>query len=126
MNLNKRGFLLFEILVSLAIVSGVLLLVMRSFVASQRVLQKGTELFTVSLLLQNRMQELEIQGGAGEGIQTGVFEAHEKFKWTLKSAPLENSALKTVTLEVLRKNGKADTRYVLSTYLEGGSYAPVS
>lgn len=120
MRKNKKGFLLFEVLLSLVILAGGLLLVMQSFLASKRVLERAGELWTATLFLEKKMWDFEVREDLGEGLQSGVFGGGGKFAWDFKSARPGASRLKQVTLAVFRKDGRTKTRYSVSTYLESG------
>ena len=58
----SKGFLLFEVIISIAIITSGLLVVMASYSASKRAIESSQELFEASLLLEEKIFEFEERG----------------------------------------------------------------
>ena len=117
--MNKlKGFLLFEVMVSIVIITAGLLFIMRSFSSSKNSIQRSTEVFKTSLLLEEKMWEFEEKGEIEEGVNEGDFVENEKYAWRISANTIEDSELNLVILEVFQKKDPQNTKYSISTYLE--------
>ena len=128
---NKKGFLLLEIIVSIAIITGSLVFVTRVYSTVKYAIQRSSVMLKSSLLLESKMFEFEERG-----LIESDFKEHKEFtddmdySWGISTVPLpkdpvlgQNLDLNIVTLEVLRDKDRADrksyvTRYFLTTYLD--------
>ncbi len=120
---DKRGFLLFEVIVSIAIITAGLLFVMRAYSTSKGALEKSWELFKSSLLLEEKMFEFEEKREIEEGSNQGGFADYRNYSWAINATPVsrEVSNLNVVTLDVSQKEDSSITKYSLVTYLKNKS-----
>lgn len=118
MNRNSRGFLLFEVVISIVLITAGLLFIMRSYSSSKNSIQRSTEVFRTSLLLEGKMWEFEEKGLIEEGSKEGDFAENEEYSWQAEVIRMEDSNLNQVTLAVFRKKDRKDTEYFISTYLK--------
>ncbi len=92
-NPRNGGFLLFELMVAVIVISISLTAISRSFIHSLSVLQQTTSFLEGDLLLEKKMWELENESKLVPGEEEGVFEEwDERFWWkvaiTEKEPPL--------------------------------------
>lgn len=109
--------MLFEVMVSIAIISCAMIFVVHSFYASKRTMQRSVELTTISALLDNKMSELIMGGEISAGSAGGVFPYAGEYSWNTNASPIEGTGLNLVTVEVYGKDGGRGARYAASTYL---------
>lgn len=121
---NKRGLLLFEVMLTLIILSVGLTLILRSFSTSLNASKIAQNYTTAALLIEHKMWELENAGSIATDLsQEGQFpEPHQKFNWRLetKDKPVQDQAgkLNEVELSVWWQEGKRKGRTFVTTYLE--------
>lgn len=127
---NKRGFLLLEVVVSIAIITGGLVFVTRVYSTAKYAIQRSFVLFRSSLLLESKMFEFEEKGAIESDFKDGkVFSDDKDYSWSVSSTavpkdpvlaqPLE---LNLVKLEVSRDKDRDErksyiTKYSSTTYL---------
>ena len=121
---DKKGFLLFEVIISIVIITSGLLLVMRGYSSSKQSLQKSTALLKTTILLENGMWQSEEAGEIVEGVSMGEFN-DRRFSWELEAAPVDmgeeyngETEINVVTLEVVDKKNASFTGYSVKTYLK--------
>lgn len=127
---NKKGFLLLEIIVSIAIIAGSLVFVVRVYSTVKYAIQRSSVLFRSSLLLESKMFEFEEKSRIESDFKDGKeFPDDRDYSWAVSTAPLPNDPvlrrsldLNLVTLDVLRNRDREDrksyvTKYFLTTYL---------
>ncbi len=115
---NDKGFLLFEVMISIVIIATGLLYVARSYSSSKDSLQRSTGIVKTSLLLEKKMFEFEEKGEIEEGEKSGDFEEDEEYSWEITAEFKEDLNLNLVTLEVFQKKDRDKTGYAISTYLK--------
>lgn len=117
---DKRGFLLFEVIVSIVIITAGLLYVMRAYSSSKEAVERSRVLFESSLLLEREIFGFEEKGEIEEGSSQGTFTDFQNYSWAINATPLSrgDSNLNAVTLDVSKKEGSSITRYSLATYLK--------
>ena len=122
--MDKKGFLLFEVMMSIVIVTTGLLFIMHSFSASKRSIDKSTEMFKISLLLTSKMWDYEAAGEIEEGGDSGDFEEEEGYSWEVDAEPVESvegfdftPELNSLELSVFKEKERKSTEYSVSTYL---------
>ena len=121
---DKRGFLLFEVIVSIVIITSGLLLVMRGYSSSKQNMQKSTVLLGTTVLLESGMWQPEEAGEVVEGMYTGEFD-DRRFSWELEAGPVDmgeeysgDTEINAVTLEVVDKKNASFAGYSVKTYLK--------
>lgn len=115
---DKRAFMLFEVVVSIAIVAGGILFVLHSFYASKRAVQRSAELVSASVFLDNKMSEIIMSNETQNGGTTGNVMQETEYTCTAISSPLRDFSLEMVTVEASKKNDNKNPGYKLSTYLK--------
>ena len=129
---NKRGFLLLEVIVAIAILTGGLVFVTRVYSTAKYAIQRSFVIFRSGLLLESRMFEFEEKGKIRDYLKEGkVFSDDRDYSWRLSAAPVardpvlqESLGLDSVILEVSRNRDKEEKRsyitmYSIATYLKG-------
>lgn len=87
---NKEGILLYEVLLALAILSFGLVAVLGSFNTSLRAVTTSENYFRATLLLEEKLWELEMDDGFSPGVSRGGFPGeHSKFRWQVEASPIE-------------------------------------
>lgn len=122
--MSKKGFLLFEVMMSIVIVTTGLLFIMHSFSASKNSIDKSTEMFKASILLTSKMWEYEAAGEIAEERDSGDFEEEEGYSWEVDVEPVESEEgfdftpeLNALRLSVFKEKERKSTEYSISTYL---------
>ncbi|MFA5500040.1 MAG: type II secretion system protein [Candidatus Omnitrophota bacterium] len=129
--MNKcKGFLLLEVVVSIAIITGALVFVVRAYTTAKYALQRSSVMFTSSLLLENQMFEFEEKGSIESDYKDGRdFPDDKDYSWSVSAVktdtdPVLNQklGLNLVTLEVSRNRDRKEarsyiTKYGIATYL---------
>ena len=110
-----KGFLLVEVILTVALVAGGLLFVTASFSVSKKILYRSRELFQTGLLLQEKMFELQ------EKEEIALMSRHGAWQdppadWNVQVSPVAQTDLVRVDLEVSAP-GKPGTGRDLETYL---------
>ncbi len=129
--MNKhKGFLLLEVVVSIAIITGALVFVVRAYTTAKYALQRSSVMFTSSILLENQMFEFEEKGSIESDYKDGKdFPDDRDYSWSVSAVktdtdPVLNQklGLNLVTLEVSRNRDRKEarsyiTKYGIATYL---------
>lgn len=126
----KKGFLLLEVIVSIAIITGGLVFVTRVYSTAKYAIQRSFILFKSALLLESRMFEFEEKGKIESDFKDGgTFKDDKDYSWSMSSAAAprdellgQDLNLDIVTLEVTRTKDTKEkksyiTKYFLTTYL---------
>ncbi|MFH1857574.1 MAG: hypothetical protein ABH845_01535 [Candidatus Omnitrophota bacterium] len=92
---SHSGFLLFELLVSVVVLSICLTLISRSFIHSLTALQSASDVFQAGLLLEKKVLDLEERPSfVTPGHQEGIDENTDgKFRWIVDVEEAENTLL---------------------------------
>jgi len=119
---GRRGFLLLEVMVSIIVITGGLLFVMRVYSTAWGALDRSRTLFKNSLLLEEAAFSFEEKGIIEEGTQTGRFADPKDYSWEAKAMPLslddiDLNDLNSVDLDVFNNKASPPDKYFLSTYL---------
>jgi prepilin-type N-terminal cleavage/methylation domain-containing protein len=120
---NKRGFTLIEIMMSVAILSVGLIMVLQGFSYAFNILRISRDNLETSLLAQEKMAEMEIKvkqkkdeffKDANGELQSNNIE----FKWQIRLTPdREYEDLYEAITTVSWKEGRRDGASIFSTYL---------
>ena len=129
---SRKGFLLLEVMVAIAILTGGLVVVTRVYNTAKHAIQRSFVMFRAGLLLESKMYEFEEKGMIKEDFKDGKDFTDEKdYSWLISSAPVlkdpvlaQKLNINSVKMEVARHKDKEDkrsyiTKYYLTTYLNG-------
>ena len=128
---KKKGFLLLEVIVSIAIITSGLVFVTRVYSTAKYAIQRSFVLFKSSLLLESKMFEFEEKGKIESDFTDGkTFSDDRDYSWSIRTVPApedpilkQKLGLNIITLEVSRLKDIAErksyvTKYFLTTYLD--------
>lgn len=120
---NKKGFLLFEVMMSIVIITAGLLFITRSYSSSKDSIRRSIDVFRTTFLLEEKMWELEESGEAAAEKSSGEFKEPEGYEWEIEAENLDDEAfgdskLNIVTVRVFDKKNRKKTIYSLWTYLK--------
>lgn len=114
---NNRAFLLFEVMISIVIITVSLVVIIRSFSYSKDAILRSKELFKASLLLENKIWGFAEAGEVEEGVKSGDYE-DDAYGWRLSAGRMGDSGINLVVMEAFRKSDPVNTAYSLETYLK--------
>ncbi|NQT75378.1 MAG: prepilin-type N-terminal cleavage/methylation domain-containing protein [Candidatus Omnitrophica bacterium] len=115
---KNKGFLLLEVMVSVAILSVGILLALHSFVISLRAIDSSEDYFKAGLLLEEKIYEAgnaERKKGSSAGALSGFDSA---FSWRMDVVELEKEELDEVTLKILWDKRNAQYDLSIMTYFK--------
>lgn len=114
---KNKGFLLLEIMMSVAILSIGLLLVLNSFMRPIRAQELSNDYFKAGLLLEQKMFEL-YNSDILKGTVNGIFTDFEsRFSWDMNAIESEENPFMEVNLEVLWSRQNKEQDLSISTYI---------
>ena len=114
---NKRGFLLLEVMISAAILSVCLVLIIGSFTRALKAIDFSEDYFRAGLLLEGKIYELS-SSEIEEGFFKGIFaEFDNGFSWDLDVVELEDDPFREVSLRVSWDQGTIQHDISIVTYL---------
>jgi len=129
---NEKGFLLLEVMVSIAVLAGGLVFITRAYSTAKNVVQRSSVMFNSCLLMESRIFEFEEKQRIKEDFKGGNdFSENRDYSWLIDSTPVPRDPafgqklnINLVTLEVsrnkdIREKRSYITRYSLITYLNG-------
>ena len=120
--MNNKGFLLFEVMVSIVILTSGILFIARSYSSSKDAIQRSADVLKASLLLESKMWEYEEKGEIGIGAWEGDFTGDESYAWSVTAIPEEtiedNNEVLLVMSAVYQKEKGESSGYSVSTYLK--------
>lgn len=120
---NKKGLLLFEVMLTVIILSVGLTLILHCFSISLNATKTAQYYTTAALLIEDKMWELENEGAiAADLTEEGQFSPpYQEFNWRLqtKDKPAQGQAdkINEVKLTVFWQEGKRKGSTVITTYL---------
>lgn len=107
MSHKPSGFTLLEVMVSLAIMAGVILTVLASVNYHLGIIANERDSTTMTLLARNRMAEMEQSPAKGEGTLAPL---HPELNWKADLVPSELPGLQKLVVQVKRtSNGREVT-----------------
>ncbi len=116
---NKRGFLLYEVLLALAILSIGLVAVLHCFSTSLRAVGTSQNHFKATLLLEEKLWEVEREKSLTPGIYQGNFPG-KGFKWEVETSPIEEEgevSLNAVRVTISWSEGGRKRHIGLTTWI---------
>ena len=132
--MNRRGFLLLEVMVAVVIVASALIYVTRVYSTANQIVKRSRTMFEYGLLLEGKIFEFE-ESGIIKGMKDtskedgGALEGHEGYFWKLSAVKLkkqsENSdiilEINRTTLDIYQeKKARQLEQHSLVTYLKNG------
>ncbi len=115
---DKKGFMLLELMVSMAILSTGLLAVTRSFISSLGASDYSRQYTLACILTEEKLNELEQSTDLFEETEHGSFEEpYSKFSWKSEIKQSSNESLKHVTVTTFWKDKGKQKKVRLSTLL---------
>ncbi len=107
MNNRHKGLTLIEVLISVALLSVGIVIILQTFVRSAQTLAYVRDDATAYAFAVVKLADLEIAWQRGETFKTrGEFTADgQRYRWFLTSAPLDVPELEHVTLNVTWRHG---------------------
>jgi len=123
---GRKGFLLLEVMISIIVITGGLLFVMRVYSTAKEALGRSRTLFKHSLLLEEKIFDFEEKGMIEEDTDRGHFPDLKDYFWEVNAASLapqgqELGDLCSVKLGVYYGNSSSEAgppyKYYLFTYL---------
>lgn len=119
---NRKGYLLIEVLASIAVIAIGLAVILRSFTSSLRASKIAEEYFETSLLAQDAMASLEEQeklvGGITAGDTTGQVTGTQYNLETKITKINDNDPLDAVTTAISWTDKERNEKIEISTYLK--------
>jgi type II secretion system protein I len=114
---QNKGFLLVEVMISIAIFSVCIVLILSSFVMSIRAMELSQDYFKAGLLLEDKMYEV-FNSEIEEGSKDGTFSDFDKrFSWNLDIERIEEDSINEISLEVLWEQGSRKHSLSIQTYI---------
>lgn len=113
---NKKGILLFEVLVAMAILAIGLTFVSRSFTNCLRVVELAGDYNKASMLAGRVLADLE-NIKEGELPTEGKFDEEPLFGWDLETTDIEDLELREIKLGIKWKRRNRDYRLSVSEYI---------
>ena len=120
---NKAGFLLFEIIVTVVIISSVLIVIQRAFMMSLKAIASAKDHTEAMLLLEEKLWDLENKGAIESDIteESNFPEPYDKFSFRLETKNIpeddEEGLFNKVKLSVSWQERKRKGNIPILTYL---------
>lgn len=118
---SKKAFLLFEVTLTIAILSLGLVFVVRSISMSMKVARAAFNYSQAVNLAYEKMFDLELASqtdGLGISSDEGVFPDSDNFSWKYSMEPLEDENLGIVVLDISWKEGWRTGGFDVVTYIK--------
>jgi len=114
---NKRGFLLLEVMVSVAMLSIGIVMVSGSFMNSIKAIDLSEDYFRAGLLFEEKIYEVS-NSTAVEGLSSGVFaDFNNRFSWNMNVIKSEQDLVYEFDLQVSWDQGAKMHELSVVTYL---------
>lgn len=120
---NEKGYLLFEVILSVAILSLGLVMLVRCFTTPLKAVKVSENHLKAALLLEEKMEELQTQSQSHSEAESGTFPDYsEKFKWRVETsrdvnASWDNDKLIEAKLTVFWQEGKKERSIHLTSLI---------
>ncbi len=109
---------MFEVLISMVILSVALVFITRSLLSSLKAVRTSSSMFRAGLMLEERLWEYEAAGGIPVGKNEGEFEGTgREFMWAEESVKVDELPINDVKLVVRWKEGNLTRHISVETYL---------
>ena len=120
---NKKGYLLFEVMLAVAILSLGLVMLLRCFAGPLKALKVSENHLKAALLMEQKIEELQTRPQRHWQAETGTFPDYSgQFKWRVETsrgvnASWENEKLTEAKLTVFWKEGKKERSIHLTSLM---------
>jgi hypothetical protein len=115
--MNKKGFLLFEVIVTVVVLTAGLVLVTRAFIAAGKSVRVSGMMYDAASILGKRMFEFDMADEARESQSDGVDEAGSaRFAWSQTVTAITGTGLALVRSEVTGAAGATERSWSVETY----------
>jgi len=111
MSRYSKGFLLFEVMITVAVLSIGLIIIIRSFISCLDGTKAIVSYIDAGFYLEKKMWDIE------NGLQ-GTYGEDEKYKWKLDRSVIEDTDLSEAVLSVSWDQNNIEKKLTLTTYLE--------
>lgn len=113
---KNRGFLLLEVMVSVAVLSVGILLILNSFVRSLRAIEFSENYFKAGLIAQEKIYEMGCAGG-NRALADGVLaDFGNKFSWHMDAVRIEEEAIDEIMFKVFWNERNIQHDFSVVTY----------
>jgi len=115
--MNKKGFLLFEVIVSIVILSAGLLFVTRAFIAAGKSTRASKIIYKSVLILESRMFGYDLCDDIKEDRSNGSIEdAGLNYTWSEAAEAITGTDLANLKVDITGGRGGYERTYSLVTY----------
>ena len=117
---NKKAFLLFEVTLTIAVLSFGLVFVVRSISASMKAARTASLYNEAINLAYEKMFDLELESqiqGLKPAFSEGVFSRNQHFNWKYSIEQFDGSSLGRLVLNISWKEGKREGGFDVATYV---------
>lgn len=118
--INKKAFLLFEVTLTIAVLSLGLVFVIRSISTSMKVARAASLYNEAINLAYEKMFDLELESqinGLEPTSSVGVFSQNQHFKWKYSIEQLKDSNLGQLALKISWKEGRREGGIDVATFV---------
>lgn len=115
---RNNGFLLLELIISIAILSMGLVVILNSFIGPIRLAELSQDYFRAGLLMEGKMLELynsDIKGDSSRGIFSDF---NSRFSWEVDVIKAEENPYKEASVKISWKEKGKEQDLIISTYLK--------
>lgn len=114
---GKKGFLLLEVLVSVAVITVGLIYIIRSFSISTRAIATSRDYIKAVSLLEEKLWEFEETRQIESGEDRDYFRDDRRFTWQLSAETEEEIPINKTQLKVFWEEKNRKQRLSVTTYL---------
>jgi|GEM_PF-6416163 len=114
---QRKSVLLLELMTAIVIIAVVFLFVGRAYGVSKKALKRSSNFLKISLLLEEKIWELEEKAETQAGRDSGDF-SDQSYGWKVDAENIGQSRLNLVTLEVFRKSQASPENFSVVTYFK--------
>jgi len=115
--MKKKGFLLFEVMVSILIVTTVLLVIVKAYGTSQRALKVSDSIVRVMPQFDELLLPSNDTGKISAGDTSGDCRPpYDSYAWDIKSGPASTADLNNVTVTITNKRDPEIETFSLTTF----------
>jgi hypothetical protein len=115
--MNKKGFLLFEVIVSIVILSAGLVLVARAFIAAGKSSRASGIIYKTALILEARMFGYDMADEIAESASDGIVEGDGmSYAWSEAAQEVPGTRLANLKIDATAGRSGYERTYSLVTY----------
>lgn len=116
-NRGRKGFLLLEVLVSVAVIAVGLVYVVKSFSSSSRAIETATNFLNSISFVEEKLWEYEALPAVDKGREHGTFERDKKYSWKSDIKGEKDIPINKIDLAVEWEGRSRKQTITVSTYL---------